>query len=210
MIPPQVIAAGASLIGGIFQNKSNQAVSAKQMAFQKQMSNTQYQRGMHDMKKAGLNPMLAYKQGGASAPAGAGIPMKNIAEGVPNAVNSATMLQRSRAEIDNLKSNAALNSERTNTEKAVQAANYANSALALQRTQTEVNNTETAYFNAEKAVSESGISLNNLSVSRRNAILASIEQQIDDSTYGRTILKLRRLKDLPGGSLFRALTKRGK
>lgn len=40
-------------------------------AWQERMSNTAYQRGMRDIEKAGLNPMLAYSQGGANVPVGA-------------------------------------------------------------------------------------------------------------------------------------------
>lgn len=45
---------------------SNQARIARD--YQERMSNSAYQRSMEDMKKAGLNPMLAYMKGGASTP----------------------------------------------------------------------------------------------------------------------------------------------
>lgn len=68
--------------GGIKANKMNLGLAREQMAFQERMSNTAYQRSMQDMRKAGLNPILAYKQGGASSPSGASISMQNPASGV--------------------------------------------------------------------------------------------------------------------------------
>lgn len=68
------LSAGGALLQGLASYKSAQ----KQMKFQRQMSNTAVQRQMADMRKAGINPILAAKYGGASTPSGAAYSLPNI------------------------------------------------------------------------------------------------------------------------------------
>lgn len=43
----------------------------KQRDFEERLANTQYQRMVTDMKKAGINPIMAFSSGGAAVPSGA-------------------------------------------------------------------------------------------------------------------------------------------
>lgn len=78
---PALIAAGVS--GGLAAfgqertNAQNAQLAREQMSFQANMSGTSYQRAVADMMAAGLNPMLAYSQGGASTPTGQTAVMQN-------------------------------------------------------------------------------------------------------------------------------------
>lgn len=93
-------AGGLSYYGQKEANKANIASARESMAFQERMSNTSYQRTMEDMRKAGLNPILAARFGGASSPGGAQATSQNELGG---AASSAIEVRRMIEELKNLK-----------------------------------------------------------------------------------------------------------
>lgn len=104
-----------SYIGSQQQNSANQSNVEAQMAFQQRMSNTAYQRATADMEAAGLNPMLAYSQGGASVPTGN---VADVQNALGNAANSAVSGYSSYQ-------SAQLAKEQLNTQQSMQVVNRA-------------------------------------------------------------------------------------
>lgn len=137
-----------NLIGGIMQNDANRDIADKnnamsqsnareQMAFQEKMSNTSYQRGMEDMRKAGLNPMLAFSQGGASAPSGASgsVTSAHMENVMGPAVSSAMQGMQLKTQLENTASGTELNKAVEQTNKTIQAKNLADAVTSAKQAQ---------------------------------------------------------------------------
>jgi len=107
------VPAAAAGLGSWRQNYENRQLVRQQMVFQERMSGTAYQRAVADMTAAGINPALAYTQGGASSPMGASATMGNP---LGDAVQAAQSARSLKAELERQREESNLLRERQWTE----------------------------------------------------------------------------------------------
>lgn len=92
-------------------NTTNIKLGREQMQFQERMSNSAYQRAVSDLRKAGLNPMLAVQQGGASTPSGSLPRVESrtggrLGERLSNAAMGVAQMKNLGAQTENLAASA--------------------------------------------------------------------------------------------------------
>lgn len=176
----------------------NRAESIESRDWQERMSNTQYQRAAGDASAAGLNRILAMRQGGAGTPGGAtassgtttGQTQSSFIQGEINSAQIANLREeneRIRADTGLKKQDAALRSYEMDRTKAAER-------LTIQQEATERNNTDASAHAARKAKEDADIA-EEIAKGKRT------EGAIDDTMYGTVLRYVDRAMDaLRGGS----------
>lgn len=177
-----LIPAAAAAFGSIMSrdgqqeaNETNLNIAHDQMAFQERMSNTAYQRATADMRKAGINPMLAVQQGGASSPPGATTRVENTlsafagsAQQAAALIGAASQAQMSQAQADLANAQA----EKVRTETYDKALNTAQ----------KVSEVGTASWEESKRSAESTTAWNE---AKRRRIAAEIDAEVQRDTVAQ-------------------------
>ena len=185
----------SSIFGGERANDANAKAAASNTAFQERMRNTQYQAAMADMKKAGLNPMLAYQQGGAAVPSGS---VPTINDTITPAVNSARQSAIAAQEFDKIEAETKNLQAATETQKTLSKYQEALRSKTITDTITsalqgdrEISQTKLFDSQREKNIVDTMISAANVNTAKTAAQQSALDLQrssrFGDSVIGKEI-----------------------
>ena len=117
-----LVGAGLGFLGGERQNVASARAAQTMMDFQERMYRNRYTYQMEDMRRAGLNPILAFGQSPPGAPGGASYSPVNVGEplqrGISAGVSSALAAKRLREDTANIRAEAERRSEAAATERS--------------------------------------------------------------------------------------------
>lgn len=213
-IAASILGAGSGLIGTYMTNEANKeqvaaannanmGIADRQMAFQERMSNSAYQRATTDMKAAGINPMMAFSQGGASTPQGAGATMQaaRVEDALGKGVGSAMEALRVKKELAAADSQIDLNKAVAKTQETQQEANvmtakqaFSNVLLNIQKEKQEGTYADMLEAQLPAALERAQVDLKKARFDNKAATYDNIMKRVDSAvgTVGNAFGMLRR------------------
>jgi len=173
-------------------NLTQMELAEKQMGFQREMSNTAYQRAMTDIRAAGINPLLM-TPGGASTPSGAMASLTapepgKIGAGLASSAKDAIVLN---ADVQNKNSSTELNKETAN--KAAAETRESNQRRANIFTDTQLKYSQTkkasedaraAKANADMAERENSLSRQRYAIDKKLMVPDAVIDRINTVVRG--------------------------
>ncbi len=170
-------------------NAASAEQARSQMDFQERMRETQYQTAVEDMKKAGLNPMLAYSQGGAGTPTGAmgQVSTAKVGNTLASAVQGYQSMAMTNAELDQ---KDAL-TQNTSAQTVKTEADTIQTAVNIQKILADTELSKQQYINMQEMLNKLVAEIANLratnpliqaQTAQTKAMTANVEQNIAPST----------------------------